>query len=229
MVECYATIAVVNRMLPDNDRYSGLGGIMSREGFDGRLLGWLKCGDARAWACLDETYRQRLLRFVHSQLPKGVQSRIEEEDILQEVFTSIFLRVRQGTFHCDTDDRLWQILRIRATKWLRGEIRRHLRIKRDVRHERRICAESADQERRAPEPVDPHAGPQQLAEIHDELLAILDSLDKRSQVLVYLRLQGYTLEELADLTHWSLRTIKRLWAIIRRQCQRRAKSDSDDE
>ncbi len=73
---------------------------------DSRLVSWLKSGDSRAWAALDESYRQRLLQFVHGRLPAGLRSKIDEEDILQEVFTSVFIRVGQGTFDCDTDERL---------------------------------------------------------------------------------------------------------------------------
>ncbi|GEM_PF-4830190 len=108
---------------------------MTAAGCDGRLVAWLKSGDSRAWASLDSTYRPSLLRLIHGRVPKGLRSKIDEEDILQEVFCSIFVRVRQGTFHCDTDERLYQILCIRARKRLRGEIRRHQRRRRDYRRE----------------------------------------------------------------------------------------------
>ncbi len=54
-------------------------------------------------------------------------------------------------------------------------------------------------------------GPEIAAETRDEILAVVHALHLRSQVLVHLRLDGYTLHELAELTGWSLRTVERLW------------------
>ncbi len=74
-----------------------------------QLVNGLKSGSSGAWARLYEKFREPLILFVHGQLPPAIRSKVDEEDILQEVFRSVFVRVRQGTFDCDCDERLWDI------------------------------------------------------------------------------------------------------------------------
>lgn len=194
---------------------------------DAHLVSGLKSGDSRAWARVYENYRGPLSLFVRGQLPPAIRSKVDDEDILQEVFRSVFIRVRQGTFDCDCDERLWEILCIRATKRLRGELRRFHRCKRDTRHEDRLTLQPTQSDCVAEEPADSHAGPEKLFALHDELLVVVDRLDLRSQILVYLRLDNYTFNEIADLTRWSLRTVKRLWKGIRQQGERRRRENDE--
>ncbi len=69
--------------------------------------------------------------------------------------------------------------------------------------------------------ADPHAGSEKLVEDRDELLALVDRLDDEvAKILVYLKLGGYTFQDLAGMTPWSVRTMKRLWKGIRKKCER---------
>jgi len=68
-------------------------------------------------------------------------------------------------------------------------------------------------------PADRHRDHDDVTSIRDELHAVLDRLDARSQIIVLLRLDNYTLGELAELMGCSERTIQRQWEQICRHCR----------
>lgn len=148
---------------------------------------------------------------------------------MQEVFRGLSETVRRGNFRCDCDEHLGRILCARTAERLADEIRRHGRWKRDAACERNALAAASDGENCAyPEPIDSHPTPERLAEARDQLRAFVDRLPLRAQLIVWFRLDGYTLPEMADLLQCSLRTIQGLWEGICRQARAEAKKEEMD-
>ena len=191
---------------------------MTNEPSDQELLAGMKRKEIRSLELIYDRYGA----FAFSLAARILADKSLAEDVVQEVFRSIVLRVRRGDFHCDTDEQLWKILCIRAIKRLRGEIRLHHAAKRDVGHEQPITSSATDDGLQSGEPLDPHADPEKHTDDYDELEAVVGPLHPRCQVLVYLMREGYIQEELCELMGCSESTIKRLLHEARTDCQGRA-------
>ena len=99
-----------------------------------RLLERVAGGEAAAWQTLMRDYHQRLLRMVLVRLDPRLQSRIDPEDILQDVYLDAMQRLPEYVRQPKFPFFLW--LRLQTGHWLARAHRHHLGTQqRDPRRE----------------------------------------------------------------------------------------------
>ena len=166
----------------------------SGERQDEKLLERFEAGDVEALAQLFCRHRQRLWQIVHFRLDERLAGRVDEDDVLQEVYLDAANRL------CHFQDQgeglasafLW--LRLIVHQTLRDIHRRHLGTqRRDVSRERSIHAGYAAQDSSASiaSGILGHlTSPSQAAmraELSDQLAAILAEMDPIDREVLALR------------------------------------------
>lgn len=182
----------------------------------------LKDGDSKAIQPLWERYFDRLVRLVNRRLPGHLRRVFDEEDIALSAFTSFCEGVEQGRFpQLDDRDNLWNVLLVITARKAQAYLRHHRRQKRGGGQ---VLGESAvgpaPEELRQPgldhiigeQPTPEFAA--QVVEEYDRLLGELEDEELRN--IAILKMEGYTVDEIASKTGSTRRTIERRLQIIRR-------------
>jgi DNA-directed RNA polymerase specialized sigma24 family protein len=190
---------------------------MSPQGSVSRLLDGLKAGETAAAGALWEQYCDRLVRLARRKL-RGASRRVaDEEDVALSAFNSLCLGARDGRFPALLERHgLWGLLVFLTAQKAADRIAYEHRAKRGGGKARghSALAENIDQL------LAPSPGPATLnvwAESYERLLARLgDAVLRR---VAELRVQGYTVEEIAERLGLARRTIHRkldiIWTIWR--------------
>jgi RNA polymerase sigma-70 factor (ECF subfamily) len=168
-------------------------------------------GDDSAADALFARYFARLTALARSRLSMRLAQRTDPEDIVQSVYRSFFVRVREGDYALSRGGDLWRLL---------AAITRH-KLLRQVRHQRagrrsadveipldRLDEASLSVRGREPSPGD-------AAALADELEHVLSGLDPLARRVLELRLQGLAIAEIAQDAGRSERTVRRSLASIR--------------
>lgn len=143
-----------------------------------------------------------LQNLADKNLSPGIKRRLGPEDVAQSACRSFLRRAREGEYHFDDADSLWRLLCAITLTKVREKTRFHMRQKRGVQFEAGhdgtgdATAGSAD--------------PAQVAEFNDFLAAVLASLDEEERIMLELRLQNCTQEEIAERLGCSERTVRRI-------------------
>lgn len=183
---------------------------MDNQSFD--LVTRWRGGDQRAAEELFVRYAERLLALARSRLSATLSRHVDAEDVLQSAYRSFFLGAREGRYVLQRSGDLWRLLVAITIHKLHHQVERHTAGKRSVKRECGLEADSAWAPSREPTPAEAAA----LADTLASLLRCLSPLECR---MVELRLQGYTLEEIADDVQRSERTVRRLLEQIKESLQ----------
>jgi RNA polymerase sigma factor (sigma-70 family) len=189
-------------------------------------LGRLKGGEVAAAQNLWDRYSEELLRVAKQRLgtsPRGIG---DEEDVALSVFGSIFRGAAEGRFdHISTRDELWWLL-LTITK------------RKTVDHIRRESAQKRhhhpDQSGRPPRAIRPDSAqislndlvsssptPDFLVALEEQYLRLLDKLrNDQLREIVVLRIEGYTVAEIAQKMNIGLRAVERKLQLIRAKWKR---------
>jgi RNA polymerase sigma-70 factor (ECF subfamily) len=189
------------------------------------LMARLQAGDDAAARQLFERFKARLMTQARDHLGKRLAGKVDSEDVLQSVFTSFFVRHREGQFELDSWTDLWGLL---TTITLRKCINRveHFRAGcRDVEREVSLQALGGPNASslaildREPSPLEAAI----LTETIEQLLRDYDAVDRQ---VIQLVLQGYTIEEIsARVVGRSERTVRRLRKFFQRRLERMRSKD----
>ncbi len=164
---------------------------------DAGLIGLLRGGDPSAARELFTRYARRLRALVASRLRGPVASRLSPDDIVQSVFRTLFQGVAERAYSAPEGRELWGLLCVLALNKLRERVAYHQAARRDVRR----TAGGVDAL------PDLDAETQWLGIEVDDLL---DRFRPGDREVVYLRMTGYEVTEIADRTGRSLRTVERV-------------------
>jgi RNA polymerase sigma factor (sigma-70 family) len=189
-------------------------------------LGRLKEGEAAAAQNLWNRYSEELLRVAKQRLgtsPRGIG---DEEDLALSVFGSIFRGAAEGRFdHISTRDELWWLL-LTITK------------RKSVDHIRRESAQKRhhhpNQSSRPPSAIRPDSAqislndlvsssptPDFLVALKEQYARLLDKLrSDQLREIVVLRIEGYTVAEIAQKMSIGLRAVERKLQLIRTKWKR---------
>jgi len=161
---------------------------MSPEGSISRLLQGLKTGDDAAALSLWERYCDRLVRLARLKLRNAKRRMADGEDVALSAFHSLCRGAREGRFPALADrDGLWGLLVF-------------------------ITAQKA-----ADQVLSQSPGPATLNVWAEGYERLLDRLgDATLRQVAELRVQGYTLEEIAQQLGVALRTVHRKIHLIRK-------------
>jgi RNA polymerase sigma-70 factor (ECF subfamily) len=184
------------------------------------LMARWRDGDQQAADALFHRYAERLLALVRTRLSNQLARRFDAEDVVQSAYRSFFTGAREGRFVLTQSGDLWRLLVAITLHKLHRQIEHHRAGKRSPAREQEVqrvggfTAFEAETLAREPSPAD-------AAALADELEQIMRGLDVHRRRILELRLQGYTLEEIATDTHHSLRTVRRRLEHVKQYLEQR--------
>jgi RNA polymerase sigma-70 factor (ECF subfamily) len=179
------------------------------------LLNRIRAGSEEAVWELLERYSRNVLRLVRKKLPPELRPKLDSIDIVQSVWKS-FLRGRASAEDARTMEGFLAYL-VGIAKHKIGETHRHYlrsqasNIRREVAFD--PLAEAAALGRGTPEPppanrrFDPA---EELAEVRENWTRAMHKVGAPSRQVVQLRLEGFTLDEIADRLAISKSTVRRI-------------------
>jgi RNA polymerase sigma-70 factor, ECF subfamily len=184
---------------------------------------WRK-GDQGAAGELVERYTERLLALARSRLSAPLARHIDPEDVLQSAYRSFFVGTRDGRYVLERSGDLWRLLAAITLHKLHHQVERHTAQKRAAREisfapDESVYGLEAVQLAHEPSPAD-------AAALADELEQVLRDLEPRQRRMVELRLQGYSLDEIAAATQRCERTVRRILDQVKDQLEKRCQEYS---
>ena len=171
---------------------------------DRDLLERFRRGEQFAATLLYLRYAPRLLALAQSRCSSALAHRLDSEDIVQSVFRRFFRRARSGGYEVPVGAELWRLLLVIALNKIRAAEAYHRAGKRDVGAT--AAADGLDESLGADGRRDDGNGAYLTLVVREALERLAAPLRQ----IVELRLQGYEVREIAELTGRSLRTVERL-------------------
>ena len=174
---------------------------------DALLARW-RTGDQQAASELFNRYAHRLIALVGSRLSDKLAGHIDPEDVVQSAYRSFFSDAREGQYDLGAGGDLWQLLLTITLHKLNDQVKRNTAGKRAVGRQQNYGSEDsliglqASGGASDPSPIEAVALVEQL----EQLMAGLQPAHRR---ILERRLQGYTLDEIADEMNCSQRTVIR--------------------
>jgi RNA polymerase sigma-70 factor (ECF subfamily) len=183
-------------------------------------------GDQRAAAELFHRYAQDLILLAGRQLSARLAQRVAAEDVVQSVYCSFFVGARNGQFSLERSGDLWRLLVAITYHKVQHQLKRHTADKRSYKQEQPISG--SDSVLGIPGPVLADKPlPEDAVALADELELIMRQLDPLHRRVFELRLQGYTLDQIAAEVRCCQRTVRRVLERIQQQLQDRHQQSMD--
>ena len=170
---------------------------------DRTLLRRFQRGEAGAATLLYLRYAARITSFAGTQRGADLASRFDPDDIVQSIFRTFFRRAAEGHYDVPEGEDLWKLFLVIALQKIRDACSFHRAAKRDVRTTRSI---EASDNLGATLPGQDEIGLAELKMVVDELLG---GLPATQRVIVELRIDGFQVDEIAQKTGRSRRTVER--------------------
>lgn len=177
-----------------------------------------QAGEQSAAAAVFRRYTNRLIALARSRLSEQMARRVDPEDVVQSVYRTFFVDSREGRYEIQRGGDLWRLLVAITLHKLQLKAKHNTRQKRAVQKQQNFGSEDslagiqAHMSSHQPSPAEAAA----LADQLDQLMASLEPLHRR---MLELRLQGYTLEEIAGATERTQRTVRRVLDRIKQALQ----------
>jgi len=184
----------------------------------------LKAGDPMSSQSLWERYVEQLVRRARKKLGSAPRRAADEDDVVQSAFDGFFRGVKDDQFpRLDDRDDLWQILVMLTDRKAIDYRRRSLADKRgggEVRGDSAFAGrpDSVSHARGINQLIGREPTPEfatRVAEEFEQLLALLG--DERLSRIAVSKMEGMTIEELADDMEVSPSTVQRKLRLIRRK------------
>lgn len=180
---------------------------------DGSVTHWIKqlqSGGEEAARELWRRYFHRLVGLAREKLRGSPRRVADEEDVALSAFDSFCRQAEQGRFPGLHDrDGLWRLLVV-LTARKAGHLRR------DQERLKRGGGQEGDWDEAFGEAISREPGPEDAAiaaEEHCRLMAALN--DDRLRQVAQLRLEGFSVEEIAEAVGYAPRSIKRKLQLVR--------------
>ena len=156
-----------------------------------------------------ERFTGRLLGLAESRMPVRLKRRVDPEDIVQSAFRSFFQRNQAGQFSFAESGDVWRLLAAITYRKVQRSLRFHQQKQRDVRQEVQNCEEF-------PPLSETAADADALVIMMDLLDSIMSQLPEKHQQIVQLRMENYSIPEIAENLKVSSRTVDRALALVRK-------------
>ena len=170
---------------------------------DRTLLRRFQSGEADAATLLYLRYAAKITSLAGNQRGADLASRFDPDDIVQSIFRTFFRRASEGHYEVPEGEDLWNLFLVIALQKVRDACSFHRAAKRDVRVTRSIEASECDCATRTSQD---EIG---LAELRMVVDDILGGLPATQRVIVELRIDGFQVDEIAQKTGRSRRTVER--------------------
>jgi RNA polymerase sigma factor (sigma-70 family) len=158
-----------------------------------------------------EVYRRYFLRMVallRRRLPGPLRPRVDADDLAQSAWGSFLGGLQRGKLDLEGRDSLWPLLAVIAVRKLQDQMARATAQCRDVGRETAL----------APERAGPSAepSPAEALAVEETVQMLQQRLgDETQQEILRLRLDGLSVEEIAERVQLSGRTVKRVLHKVR--------------
>lgn len=172
------------------------------EASDHSLLKQYRQGKQEAALELYRRYSHRLRALAHAQLATELTGRVDVDDIVQSVFGSFFRGVNGSFYDVPMGEELWKLLLVIALNKIRNQGTYHKADKRDIRR-----TVSTDDTLAVAHREDEGAARAFMQMVVDEALS---QLSPNHRHMVELRMEGFSVEEIAVKTERAKRTVERL-------------------
>lgn len=160
-------------------------------------------------------YAQRLTRVAEQHLSRKLAARLDGEDVVQSLFRTFFRRSAEGQFQIDGADHLWRLLvRISILK-ARAHARHHNAARRAATAE-----VEGDGDSWLTEALEDEPGPAEAAALIDQIDALLRGLPADFTRVLEMKLQGYTVAEIATALQLSRQTVYRALQLLQHRLER---------
>lgn len=178
---------------------------------DSSLLKRLRHGDFDAATQLYIRYAYRLRLLAQSQCSPALARHVGLDDIVQSVFGSFFRRAAEGVYEVPDGNELWNLLLVITLNKIRAKAIFHQARKRDVRRTTEGIDlddwfSSAQRSDNIPYAL--------LRMVIDEALQDFEPDDRQA---ICLRIDGYQVDQIAEKTGRSKRTIERILQEFRKK------------
>ena len=170
---------------------------------DRSLLRRFRGGQSDAATELYLRYAGRLRALAGEQCAPDLAPRLDPDDIVQSVFRTFFRRAAGGQYDVPEGEDLWKLFLIIALNKVRSAAAFHRAAKRDVRATATDLADA---------PTGRHlaaADEMALATLRMVVDELLGALPPSLRAIVELRVEGYEVEEIAQRTQRSRRSVER--------------------
>jgi len=178
--------------------------------FSVQLVKRWQAGDQQAAQELFHRYFQRLVALAKSRFFARLAGRIDPEDVVQSAYRSFFLGAREGKYALERGGDLWRLLVAITLHKVQDQIKHHTAELRNVDAEHQFGSEDSLFGISAAQIAAQEPSPIAAVGLIDELEALLRGVPPIYRRVLELRLQGHTMQEIADTTHRSLATVSRL-------------------
>jgi len=186
---------------------------------DHHLLLRIQAGEAEAAKLLYERYAEHLKCLATRQTTSSVTSRVDAEDIVQSVFRTFFRRVVHDHYWIPEGDDLWKLFLVITPNKIRNLAAYHTAGKRDAR----LTVGLSSPQFHLTDPNNQDTEYTALKLMIQELLAKLPSIQ---QDMIQYRLEGYEIDEIAEKTKRSKRSVERILQNFRDQLKALLQSES---
>jgi len=184
------------------------------------LLTRFRAGDEQAAQQLFEAYVSRLLRLARSYISPKLAKRVDAEDVVQSAYRSFFVGAKDGRFTLQRSGDLWRLLATITINKVHRQVERHVKAKfRSVEAEEEVASNSGILN---PQALARDPSPEEVLAAAEELQEVMGDFAAPQCKMVELRLQGYSLDEIAQHFDCSQRTVRRVIEKLRERLKRRA-------
>jgi RNA polymerase sigma-70 factor (ECF subfamily) len=161
-----------------------------------------------------------------AQTGQDLKSRVDAEDIVQSVFRTFFRRAQEGHYEVPDGEEIWKLFLVIGLHKIRDAAVFHRAARRNAGRTTALVG--------AGESVDPPAADQMAATtlrmVIDEILLNLNDSQKE---IVTMRMEGAQVDEIAQATKRSHRTVERTLQkfreLLQKQIQEEPRSRSEQE
>lgn len=169
---------------------------------DQSLIVRLRAGDEFAASEMYERYAKRVFGLVEKQMSDRLRVQVGSEDVVQSVFKSLFRGINSGDYNAPAGGTLWHLMAIVAIHKVRRSARRQAALKRDAA---------------LTQPLEDFDFAADCAPEAFELAIreAIEGLKETEQDVVLLRVQGFSVEEIATRLERSRRSIERTLKSVR--------------
>jgi RNA polymerase sigma-70 factor (ECF subfamily) len=185
------------------------------------LLSRCRHGDEAANRVLFEAVAHRLIGLARHHLRAQIRQKVDPEDIVQSVFKSFFLDLRDGEFELKTWDNLWSLLVVITLRKCGRKVKHFLGPWHDVRREI-AKAPTPDESMASCVALANDPTPSEAVVLSEMVEQTLRPLKPRERRIFELHLQGRSIEEICTQVQRSEYTVrdvlKRIEKGLQKQC-----------
>jgi RNA polymerase sigma-70 factor, ECF subfamily len=180
------------------------------EASDRSLLRRFRGGDDDAATQIYLKYAERLMHLAENKTGQDLKARLDPEDMVQSVFRTFFRRVSDGQYDVPEGDELWKLLLVIGLNKIRNLAAFHRADKRTVKR----TQGELDVDGSA---VNPQSDQESLKVLEMTIRELLSPLPEEYQKVIELRVAGFEVQEIAEKSGRSKRTVERILQEFRRK------------